>query len=63
MNINIDNFDISQLNPKIINSMFYLNNYLESKEDPKWWIKQSDYNPETMFKEEDYTNYKSICNI
>lgn len=41
----------------------YLNNYLESKEDPKWWIKQSDYNPETMFKEEDYTNYKSICNI
>ena len=30
MNINIDNFDISQLNPKIINLMFYLNNYLEN---------------------------------
>lgn len=34
--------------------------YLNSKTDPNWWKNQKDYNPKTMFVENDYLHHKWV---
>ena len=34
-----------------------LKQYLADKKDPLWWMNQKEYDPRTMFSQEDYCNY------
>ena len=36
---------------------WYLHQYLADKKDPLWWMNQKEYDPKTMFSQEDYCNY------